>query len=370
MPKFASFEEIMARFARGDVRLSRFDLYGLSGPSAAEAALFQQRWPELPFVDRRKVMRILVESAEANFEMDFGALFRYALTDPDDEVRFLAVEGLWEEEDAWLVAPLIRLLLNDPSDDVRAAAAMSLGRYALQVELGDLDEERAQAVARALLAVIDDPEELVEVRRRAVESIAYLDIPALRGIISRAYDEGNLKMRASAVFAMGRSGDAHWRGTVLSELEAVEPEVRFEAARAAGELQLAEAVPTLIQMLGEADQELQEAAIWALGQVGGAQARQALEDLVSGENEALVDAAEEALGELLLGVSPLLMFSYDGEDDAELDEEELEEDEDAADWATLGLIDASDLFGDESDEDDYNLDDENDSEDEEDEADY
>ena len=356
MNEFASFEEIIARFCRGETRLSRFDLYSLSGASRSEVALFAQAWPGLPVEDRRCIMRTLVESAEANFELDFNDLYVQVLDDPDDEVRLLSVEGLWEDENPALAARLARMMRDDLSDEVRAAAAISLGRYTLLAELGELDERLVKLVAKALLAAVNDPEELVDVRCRAVEAIAYLDLEQMRGIIDRAYNEGNLRMQASAVFAMGRSGDGYWANTVLQELESAEPEMRFEAAHAAGELQLAPAVPTLIQYLGESDRELQEMAIWALGQIGGERAKQALGAIVSGRDEALADAAEEALGELLLGSSPLVMFDFDADEGPEydLEEDDLEDQdedlEDGTDWAFLDLDD------DEDDEDD--LDDE------------
>ena len=120
--------------------------------------------------------------------------------------------------------------------------------------------------------------------------------------------------------AMGRSCDPFWTNLVLDELAAPEPEIRQEAARAAGELELHEAVAPLIELLGESDHQVQRAAIWALGQIGGRRARSALEGIVQDGEEALAVAAEDALGELSLGARPMVLFSYDVEG------EELEED--------------------------------------------
>lgn len=354
MNQFDSFDDVIARCCRGEVRLSRLDLYALSGPSRAEAALFAQRWPGLPVQDRRGILRTLVESAEANFELDFNDLYRLILDDPDDEVRLLAVEGLWEDEDPALASRLARMLRDDASDEVRAAAALSLGRYALRAELGDLDPRLVKVVTQALLAAVNDPEELAQVRARAVESIAYLDLDQVRGIIDRAYNEDSRLMQASAIFAMGRSGDGYWADTVLRELESAEPEARFEAAHAAGELQLAAAVPALIGFLDENDRELQEMAVWALGQIGGEQAKDALEAILASDNDPLFEAADEALAELMLGASPLLLFDYAGEQDEGPEHEEADDDDDLTD------DDLEDEVPDEEEDLDDELDDEDD----------
>ena len=279
-------------------------------------------------------MHALAESAEANFEMDFDDLFRCGLVDGDDEVRFHAIEGLWECEDASLVGPLVAMLRGDASMVVRAAAGLSLGRFALSAELGDLDRDSAKAVERALLDAATDLDEDVEVRRRAIEAVAYLGIKEVRGIIDAAYNHDDPRMRTSAILAMGRSGDAFWENTILLELAAIEPEVRYEAARAAGEMQLAKAVPKLIEFLGDDNREIQEAAVWALGQVGGSAARKALMQFIEICDDELKLAVDDALGELALGSEPLLVLDYDSEPPSELDEEDL--DQDGWDYMDLG----------------------------------
>ena len=111
--------------------------------------------------------------------------------------------------------------------------------------------------------------------------------------------------------------------------------MRYEAARAAGELRIRRAVPTLVNLLDDADREVQEAAIWALGQIGGPQARRVLEGCLQSDDEVLQEAAEDALAELTLGSVPLPLFSYEvqGEEgEHSEDDEELEDDEEAEDW--------------------------------------
>jgi HEAT repeat protein len=117
-------------------------------------------------------------------------------------------------------------------------------------------------------------------------------------VIQRAYDDVEPKMRVSAVFAMGRSADEKWGDKVLAELDQDDAEMRYEAARACGELHLIEAILSLSRMVVDPDLEVRLAAIGALGRIGGAEARRVLQICSEEGDEALRDAAEEALDEL------------------------------------------------------------------------
>jgi HEAT repeat protein len=139
----------------------------------------------------------------------------------------------------------------------------------------------------------------------------------VREIIEAAYYDEDETMQASALFAMGRSADPYWAKVILRELDSRNPELRFEAARACGELEARAAVEQLAAMsLNDPDREAQEAAIWALGRIGGNEARRALEAAYESDDEALSQAAAEALDEMdMLGNS--LIPLYDDSDDDE-----------------------------------------------------
>ena len=318
-----TFGEALQQLADGQAALTSPVLYALSGSNSAEVQLFRRQWPAISTERRRKIVSLLVESAEANFELDFNALFRVMMEYEDAEVRTLSIEGLWEDEEVTLVMPLVRTLRHDAAAAARAAAASSLGRFALMAELDELDERYAKLVRDVLLEVIDNAEEPVEVRRRAVESIAYLGEDYVHDIIAAAYQDADESMRISAVFAMGRSADVGWSEIVMQELANGNPVMRYEAARACGELEVREAVPALIRLVSDLDREVQAAAIAALGQIGGPQARRTLQRCVESEDEVLRLVAEDALAELELGQQPLDLFVYEPhaqEDSDESDE--------------------------------------------------
>ncbi len=288
----------MQKIGDTENRLSISSLYGLSGMDRAETRLFQQAWPSMAIERRRQIINFLVEIAEASFEVNFGPVFRFCLGDEDEEVRAAAIEGLWEDNDTALIDTLISLLRDDPVASVRAGAATSLGRYVL---LGELDKIKAQYLAlvrEALLETIHSPAEHLEVRRRAVEAIAYSSEDDVQVIIETAYYDENEKKRASAVFAMGRSADPYWSDLVIGELQSSRPEMRYEAAMACGELELVAATPLLANLVNDPDREVQGAAIWALGQIGGDEARRILYDCYEQSDQCLHEAVEEALEQL------------------------------------------------------------------------
>jgi HEAT repeat protein len=81
--------------------------------------------------------------------------------------------------------------------------------------------------------------------------------------------------------------------------------MRYEAARACGELQVRRAVPALIELISDSDREVRVAAVTALGQIGGKRARQVLERLCQDGDEVMQLVAEDALAELELAEQPL-----------------------------------------------------------------
>ena len=265
---------------------------------AEDVTHVREVWPRLPTELRQRLIGRLVELAEADFEVNFGAIFRLGLEDEDAEVRTAAIEGLWEDEDVRLVPLLVTALREDEAASVRTSAATSLGRFVLLGELEKIRPDPKAAAFEALLATWRDPGEDTEARRRALESLAYASDEAVVEVIREAYAASEEKVRISAVFAMGRSADNRWARQVQQELFNPNPELRYEAARACGELQISEAVAALEELADDADPEVQEAALWALGQIGGDKARQIVERYCHAKDEAIRTAAEAALDEL------------------------------------------------------------------------
>jgi HEAT repeat protein len=298
-----------------DERVHTGSLYLLSRLDQESLEVFKNFWPAIPTERRRAVMQELMEISEVNFEVDFDPVFLLGLGDEDADVRAAAIKGLWEHEHATLIQPLIHLLKTDPAVIVREAAASALGRFIYLKELEEIDWNEATLAEEALLETIYQSTEEIDVRRRAIESIGYSGDSRVSKIIEAAYYDENIKMRVSAIFAMGRNADMRWIPQVVAELDSNQAELRFEAARACGELEAKAAVEKLIILISEdPDLEVQEMAIWALGRIGGDVARAALEACLESDSEALALAAEDSLDELNLFDDNLILYNFADDD--------------------------------------------------------
>jgi hypothetical protein len=309
-----------------DKELHTGSLYILSQMSRDSLAVFQEVWPTISPQRRRDIMQELVEISEVNFEVSFDPVFLLGMGDEDPVVRVSAINGLWEDENPDLVGPLLHLLRTDEAASVRAAAALSLGKYVYLGETEKLHQPQTTLIEEALLETIRMESEELEVRRRAIESIAYSSRPGVAELIEAAYYDEDEKIQVSAIFAMGRSADSVWRPRVIAELNNDNSEIRFEAARACGELEASEAVPRLVELIEEdPDLQVQEMAIWALGKIGGPTAQEALESYLESDIETIALAAEEALDELNLFNNQFDLLDFNDEDDEDwlgLDDEE------------------------------------------------
>ena len=291
-------ETTLKKLAEDTGPVSVASLYTLSGLDPDDVQQVRSAWPMIPVDRRESAMRHLVEIAEENFEVDFNSIYRLGLTDQDPEVRSTAIDGLWEDNDPALIELLIRFMQSDTAESVRAAAAGALGRYVLAGELEEIPAAKIEPVTAALRATLLKTDESIEVRRRALEALGFLGADEAAELIDQSYKDPNERMRVSAVFAMGRSADAQWGEVVIGELNSANPEMRFEAARASGELEYAPALPGLSNLIDDVDDEVQKAALWALGEIGGDTARRRLIKVLDSDAGYLHEVAEEALDEL------------------------------------------------------------------------
>ena len=294
-----TLEHTLKNLASLDEPISVAALYALSGLDKTQLDQVTAVWNTLPADRRAAAMQHLVDLGDDSFEMDFNAMFRSGLRDVDPAVRAAAISGLWEDVDPALIAPLLDLLQTDDNEAVRAAAASVLGHYVYEGELEELDEARVKPIITALKAIYRDLSQPIEVRRRALESLGFLSDDDTSQLITQAYHHANDHLKLSAVFAMGRSLDAErWGAIVLEELAAPDPEMRYEAARAVGELEYTPAVRKLGELLDDVAEEVQLATGWSLGQTGGDKAKQLLVAVLESEADHLHEQAEDALAEL------------------------------------------------------------------------
>jgi HEAT repeat protein len=293
---YSSFETLLNALNDPALPLPSVLIYRLASPTAGEMGVLSATWGRIPVERRRLLLSRMADASESAFDLDFTTIATFALDDEDAQVRSFAIHTLWENEHPDLMGRLVNMLQSDADVEVRATAAQHLGRFVLAGELGTLDSQQAGQAVDCLLEAWEAEESTLDIRRRALESVAYSEHEEIPHFIRQASEHPDVKMQASAIFAMGRSADDRWHAEVLGALFSREPEIVFEAARAAGELSIAEAVPRLIELLEHPDREIKGAAIWALGETGGKAAQQALVQLAEEEmDEDVLESIEDAL---------------------------------------------------------------------------
>jgi len=343
----ARFEKAMDNLRDGDAPFAAETIYSLSDLAGERLETFFAVWSGLPAERRRGLIARLVETAETNFELDFSAIVFPALEDRDEQIRKVAVEGVFEDSPLSVIERLMDIAQNDPFSEIRASAAAALGQFVLRGELGKLPASLNARLQDTMLALHHNLQEDLDVRRRALEAISNCGREGVHEMIRAAYYADDLPMRVSAVFAMGRSCDEVWAPQILEELSSDYPAMRYEAARAAGELELRPALARLAEMVYEDDREIQEMAVWAIGEIGGKAARSILTQVAALADENGDAELAEAVGEAQSAAS------LSGEDMFPLfDFSELE-----------GDLDELDLYDDDDDYDDFDEDGDDDLED-------
>ena len=291
--------------------LSDAPFHEASDPSPSEVVEFDRFLSTLDAEERRVVVTTMVEQAEENLELDFTSIFRYFLKDEDDHLVQLGIEGLWEQEDSWLIADLVEILRSERGARVRASSAVALGKFPVLALDGKISPQDGALIYRVLMDFLEDEIEDLEVRRRCLEAAAPYNTEDVREYIRWAYDDEDQDLRSSSIYAMGRTGDLTWLNTLLRELESSDAAVRYETAHACGELADQQAIPQLIELLSDEDPEVRLASIAALGKIGGTEARRALIDCIQDGDAAMSEAAHAEMENLQFLDDPMRLLPGD-----------------------------------------------------------
>jgi HEAT repeat protein len=265
-----------------------------------------------PKEERIALLQRIVEIPD--YTTDYGPVLRDYLDDPEPEVRKLAIEGLWDCPDPEFIPLLFDAAENDPDEQVRCRAIITLGRYIYEGEMADYDfdfgsmdevirldelpQEDFVRVKDFLIGIYRNEDKSFDERRFAVEALSFFNDQECLTIIEQAYAHADPKMKLSAIFGMGRSGNTRWTDIILKELYNPDPELQREAIRATGEAGLAEAGKDLWRLTYSEDRDTQLEAIWSLGQSGWEGAFGRLDELsLESTDPEIQETAEAALEE-------------------------------------------------------------------------
>ncbi len=259
-------------------------------------------------------------------------LIRFALQDPESEVRKYAVKAAMGADPLHFLTQLASLLGTDPSQDVRARIAEVLG-VKLPREGGDDSPPGLGAMLRVatvgpLIAALDDS---ADVRRSAARSLGHIGdtraiVPLMATLNDRHLDVREAARDALAMFPADvvlpdlawaiHSATSGWGVAMAVEtlgrledpralpifgrlLSAPHSGVRTSAIRALGLLRAKSAVPQLQGLLQDPDARVRHATACSLARVGDSSAVAPLEETLAGTGlESGKVEAISALGEL------------------------------------------------------------------------
>lgn len=328
-PEEIPFEDVLIALLDEDQMFDPIYLNQLSDINQDNLAALVRIWGEVGVERRRGLIEDLDELGDSNHLLSFEPIFRIAIKDQDDQVRFFSIRAIEIFDTDDLIPFFLSVLDEEENDDVRAVTTSVLGKYIYRGELDKIDPKIKANIEDKLLEILDGDRPF-EIQQRALEAISYSSRPEVKDHILNAYQSELEEWIASAVFAMGRSFDHQYSEMVFDRLQHTSPKIRLEAVRACGELTVEDAVPTILDLLDDLP-EIRGAAIWALSQIGGEEAGPAihglLDDEVSDEETELIQQALERLDFLEEGVN-LSMFDMPYSDQDEYDLEEFDYDSD------------------------------------------
>jgi HEAT repeat protein len=325
-PEFP-FKSLIAALIDESMPLEPRHLYRLSDLNKTDLELLESNWERISLSRRQELMKGLEEMSKSDYLLSFAEVGQLAIKDADPRVRLHAVRMLSEYEINKLIPVFLEMLESDVDVKVRAACATALGPFDYLGEIEELKTSVLRRIEDHLLRVINGQDDQL-VRRRALEAMGFSSRKEIPPLIEAAYHSGDNEWLVTSLFAMGRSANSRWNNQVLEMLDHLIPAVRTEAATAAGELEISEAVHQLIELLDDSDAEVRSAAIWSLSQIGGEGVRDALVVLLEAtEDEEEADLLEAALDNLSFteDMASFNLMDYEELEDDELEDELIEE---------------------------------------------
>ncbi|MFQ5921508.1 MAG: HEAT repeat domain-containing protein [Anaerolineales bacterium] len=313
-----SFVDLLKSLTNDAEPVAGVRLAELSDLDAERLGKFASVWERLPSDRRQILLEELGLMADAQIELTFEPINRLGLNDLDSTVRLQAIENLWECEDPGLASKFLMRLEEDPAPEVRAAAGKALGVFILISETRKLDPGIQHEIEEGLLRGARN-DSSGEVRDLCLQSLGYSSRPEVAGLIEQAYAAGSEARLAAALRAMAHSANPNWGENVMPRLHDPSPRIRLEAVGAAGEIDLREAIPDLIELLDDVDESVRRAVVWSLSQIGGPRATEALNSMTEGElDESQTELLRDAIDNLAFVEGARNLFTFEPDDPQDL----------------------------------------------------
>ncbi len=192
---------------------------------------------------RRTLLRKVLESKRATSEWAVRIFALVARTDPDSQVRCLAIKGLRRTADERCAEPLLMILnhkdhpkkVSPPTPEVRWDATEVLGYMS---GFGAVPEEHRDRARRTLVRLVGgDPDR--NVRIEAARGLAYYPDASVLTALIQALEDRDFAVRYEAEKSLEElTGQRHdydpdaWRAWLGPNLERFKPGVEDEPGRA------------------------------------------------------------------------------------------------------------------------------------------
>lgn len=317
LPSTIPFDEVLDALQDTDNPLPPRYLYRFSDLGPDDVAELEDIWGSVPTWRRKALLEDLEQLFGDDYLLSFEAVCRLGLNDPESEIRFLSIRSLFEYDVEDLIPVFLDLIINDGQEDVRAVTATVLGKFVYEGEIDEIPRKTLRQIEEQLLIVCKSNDTML-VRRRSLEALGFSSRADVPPLIEAAFKHSEYDWVVSALFAMGRSCDERWQEPVVKMLNHVLPDVRTEAARAAGEIEISEAVEHLIDLLEDDNEDVRMAAAWSLSQIGGEGVQEALSLMLDATEEAEeAEFIESAIDNLIFnqGTQFYGIMDYPKEDD-------------------------------------------------------
>ena len=254
-------------------------------------------------------LKIIKELPPWEWPEGAGKAFLEILRDrqADESDRLVAVElaGDFTVINDELAEALLSILRSDEEPaTLRAQAAISFGPALESADEGTFDgdpegvpisDDTFGKIRNMLHGLYMDTDVPKEVRRRILEASVRSPRDWHQLAIPSTYASDDAEWKLTAVFCM--SWVEGFDGQILEALKSENPEIHYEAVRAAGNWELDEAWQHVVELVKSADTDKSVllAAVEAVASIRPEEAGEILDDLTDSEDEDIVDAAEEAI---------------------------------------------------------------------------
>ena len=271
-------------------------------------------------------------------ERVWNTLTAAALRDKNSDVRWDAVETLWELDSGRATELMVSVALQDKDPSVRRKTLEILkesGNMAAELFLKALEHENLNVRKNAVSALSKLQSTLArdsllhalqhsdrEVTIDAAKALGELGDERTAEILIAVLRDGNPQMRSNAVEALGYLSDKRAMNPLITALQDENVQVRLNAVRVLGQLKDKEAVVPLIRIIKDENVRVRREVVVALAKLGDPQAVDPLITALQDIDPDVCSSAIRALGVLgderavkplikILTASEMRKFSFD-----------------------------------------------------------